>query len=356
MSAAVVLVTGACGLVGRAVVDHLARAGHDVVATDLTTPTNRRVASELVRSTGARVTWADLTDPVAVDALMAGVRPTSVVHLAAVIPPACYADRALARRVNVDATASLVRVAEGLSESPRFVLASSVAVYGARNPHHHDDQLSASTPTAPSDLYGGHKVDAERCVTSSTLEWVVLRLGGVMSPEPQLGADRDMAVFGASLPRDGRLETVDVRDVAAAFLGALDTEDTGEVFLIGGGPTHRVLQGELGDSIASAMGLGESLLAGRPGDPDRDDGWFATDWMDTARAQEVLGFQHHTLPELLDELRAAMGWRRRAMRVAAPVLRRLMRSTGPDARAEGPFADPWAVVAQRWGDPSPDPR
>jgi nucleoside-diphosphate-sugar epimerase len=356
MSDRAVLVTGACGLVGRAVVARLAEAGLDVLATDLATPANQRVAAELVRSTGVRVTWADLTDPVAVDALVAGVRPASVVHLAAVIPPACYAGRALARRVNVDATASLVRAAEHLPAPPRFVLASSIAVYGARNPHHHDDLLSASTPTAPSDLYGGHKVAAERCVASSGLEWVVLRLGGVLSPEPQLGADQDLAVFGACLPTDGRLETVDVRDVAGAFLGAVGTDHTGEVFMIGGGPTHRVRQGDLADSISSAMGLGGSLLAGRRGDPDRDDGWFATDWMDTARAQEVLGFQHHTLPDLLEELRAAMGWRRRAMQVAAPVLRRLMRSKGPYEGAQGELADPWAVIAQRWGDPSPDAR
>src|ERR1700687_5021176 len=127
----VVLVTGAFGLVGSATVKKLAADGRRVVAADLDTSANRKAASGLA---GVEVRWADLTDPGAVDTLVTEVSPTAIVHLAAVIPPLCYARPALARKVNVDATASLIRTAEAQPTPPRFVQASSVAVYGARNP------------------------------------------------------------------------------------------------------------------------------------------------------------------------------------------------------------------------------
>ena len=120
------------------------------------------------------------------------------------IPPVCYARRDLARAVNVEATKSLVGVASELSSPPRFVLASSVAVYGARNPTAGTALLSATTPLNPCDIYGAHKVEAEQAVRSSGLEWVILRLGGVMTPAPQWGVGLDMVYFERLLPVDGR--------------------------------------------------------------------------------------------------------------------------------------------------------
>lgn len=104
-----VLVTGAFGLVGTAVVRRLLEEGRRVVATDLDIPGNRGAASALADREGLEVRWADLTKPAELDALVAAVTPAAIVHLAAMIPPQCYARRELARAVNVDATASLVR-------------------------------------------------------------------------------------------------------------------------------------------------------------------------------------------------------------------------------------------------------
>jgi nucleoside-diphosphate-sugar epimerase len=88
----------------------------------------------------------------------------AIAHLAAVVPPMCYARPALARKVNVDATAWLVKAAQAQPRPPRFVLASGIAVYGARNPHHVTDLLTADTPLRPSDIYGAHKAEAEQLV------------------------------------------------------------------------------------------------------------------------------------------------------------------------------------------------
>jgi nucleoside-diphosphate-sugar epimerase len=348
-----VLVTGAFGLVGSAVVAELADQGRRVVATDLDIPSNRKRAQAFTTRPGVEVRWADLTSTTDVEALLAAVAPTAIIHLAAIIPPFCYARPRLAQAVNVDATASLVRAASAMPIRPRFVQASSVAVYGARNPYHDVELLTASTPLRPSDLYGAHKVMAEDYVTTSELDWAVLRLGGVLLAEPRWALDRDLIFFEAVLPSDGRIQTVDVRDVAHAFCAATVTDHVREIFLVGGDDTHRITQATLGTQSATAMGLRGGLPTGRPGNPDDDQAWFATDWMDTEHAQKVLAYQRHSLPEMYAEIRSKVGWRRWLLRPLAPVLRWYLRRRSPYRGFPGKHADPWGAIAKRWGDPRP---
>ena len=349
-----VLVTGAFGLVGTATVRHLARLGRRVVATDLDTPANRAAAASL--PAGVSVRWADLTDARQVPELLSEVQPASLIHLAAIIPPLCYAQPALARRVNVDATANLVNAAAAQSNPPRFVQASSIAVYGPRNPHRFSEVLTAETPVRPYDVYGGHKVEAESIVRESGLEWVILRLGGVLTVDLSLGMDPNIIYFEALLPTDGRLQTVDVRDVAHAFAAATNTDVVGRTLLIGGDDSHRLIQGEIAASTAAAMGLVGGLPTGRPGDPEDDDGWFATDWMDTATAQELLGHQHYSWPQLLAETAEKAGWKRFPLRLIAPLAREYLKRQSPYYRQPGRYANPWEAVRRKWGAPEADRR
>jgi nucleoside-diphosphate-sugar epimerase len=345
MTAETVLVTGAFGLVGSETVQQLMVEGPHVVATDLDVPANRK-AAENMPSTEVR--WADLTDPEAVTALLAAVSPTAIIHLAAIIPPVCYARPQLARRVNVDATKLLLDAAAALPNPPRFVQASSVAAYGARNPHRLSGVLTADTPLRPTDIYGAHKVEAENLVRASGLDWVILRLGGVLTAEPQLDPDLDTIYFEASLPIDGRIQTVDVRDVARAFIAATTAPVVGETLLIGGDKSHRLVQGDIAPSIAAAMGLVGGIPTGRKGNPHDDDQWFGTDWMDTTRSVEALDFQRISWPQLLAETAARMGWRRHPARVIALLTRALLTRRSPYYQRPGRYADPQAVIDDKW--------
>ena len=347
-----VLVTGAFGLVGSATVKHLAKQGRHVVATDLDTPANRKAADGL--PAGVRVRWADLTDPQQVGILLLEVAPAAVIHLAAVIPPLCYAKPAVARTVNVDATANLVNTAAVQANPPRFIQASSIAVYGPRNPHHIGDVLTADTPVRPFDIYGGHKAEAEAIVRASALDWTILRLGGVLTVELGLGIDPDMLYFDGLLPTDGRLQTVDVRDVAHAFAAATTADVVGRTLLIGGDDSHRLLQGEIAASTAAALGLVGGIPTGRKGDPDDDDGWFTTDWMDSTPAQEVLGHQQHSWPQLLAETAEKSGWKRYPLRLIAPVAREFLNRRSPYYGRPGRYANPWDAVRRKWGAPEAD--
>jgi nucleoside-diphosphate-sugar epimerase len=351
MTAESVLVTGAFGLVGSETVRQLMVDGRHVIATDLDVPANRKAADQMPST---EVRWADLTDPDAVAELLRDVSPTAIIHLAAVIPPACYARPALARRVNVDATGYLLSAAAAQPAPPRFVQASSVATYGARNPHRTSDVLTADTPLRPSEIYGAHKVEAENLVRASGLDWVILRLGGVLTAEPRFDLDFDTIFFEASLPIDGRIQTVDVRDVAYAFVEATTAPVVGETLLIGGDESHRLVQGDIAPSMAAAMGLVGGIPTGRKGDPNIDEDWFGTDWMDTTRSAEALNFQRISWPQLLAETAERMGLRRYPTRLGAPLARALLKRNGPYFRYPGRYADPWGVITAKWNDPRPD--
>ena len=272
-------------------------------------PTSRRPRS---CPSGVEFRWADLTDPEQVQRLVSDVAPAAIIHLAAIIAPAIYRMPKVARRVNVDATATLVRVAEAQPTPPRFVHASSNAVFGPRNPHRTPPPLTADDPMRPCDIYSGTKAEAEEIVRSSSLEWVVLRFGGVLSTdlsamplerrrhvlreraaERRPGADRrrPRRRVGVCRGDDGRRRRRDPADRRRRV-----TPDAATA-------TSR-------RRSSSALGIPGAIPPGRPGNPDSDTDWFVTDWMDTTRAQEALKFQHYSWPDMVAELSAKFGWTR----------------------------------------------
>ncbi|CAN3130463.1 UDP-glucose 4-epimerase [Mycobacterium sp. smrl_JER01] len=348
-----VLVTGGFGLVGSATVERLIQLGRTVVIADLETPANRAAAAGLPAEVSVR--WTDLTDENQCARLIFEVSPAVIIHLAAIIPPGIYQNRAAARRVNVDATANLVRIAESQPVPPRWVQASSNAVFGPRNPHNNDGPVTADMPMRPTDLYSAHKAEAETIVRESSLEWVVLRLGGVLSVDPKaIPFSADALFFGSALPTDGRLHSVDVRDAAWAFAAATTADVAHEILLIAGDDSHRQLQGDVGEALAECRGLAGGVITGRKGDPRSDENWFVTDWMDTARAQEALQFQHHSWPDMLAEARRRAGGSRHLLRVAAPLIRAALKRRSAYWKQPGHYADPWGAITRKFGDWSPD--
>lgn len=348
-----VLVTGGLGLVGSETIRRLVEIGQRVVATDLDTKANRKAAARLPK--GAEFRPADLTDSAQVRRLLSEVAPDAIIHLAAVIAPAIYPIPKVARRVNVDATENLVRLVEALPKQPRFVHASSITVMGPRNPHRTTPPLRAEEPMRPYDVYSGQKSEAEEIVRRSTLEWVVLRLGAVLSPDMgALPVTTDAMYFQAALPSDGRVQTVDVRDVAWAFAAATTADAAREILLIGGDDSHRLTYAEVTSGLAAALGIPGAIPPGRPGDPDSDDAWFVTDWMDTTRAQEALQFQHHSWPSLKAELAEKYRLLHLSGRLIAPIVRLFMARRSPYRNAPGQYADPWGAIRAKLGEPAWD--
>lgn len=213
-------ITGAGGFVGRQVVD-LALARSDcssIVITDQSLP-NAHPDQRL------QVIEGDIADPRVQEAVLAGA--DAVIHLAAVLGGAAETDPVASRRINLDATLDLIHRTRGR----RFVLASSIAVYGKPPPVIDDD-----TPCAPTLIYAMHKrmaeIALETAVRRGEIDGVALRIPGVVArPDLAQGlksaflsnlfhAMRQGRGFTMPVAPEGRSPIASVHAVAAALLHA----------------------------------------------------------------------------------------------------------------------------------------
>ena len=73
------------------------------------------------------------------------------------------------------------------------------------------------------------------------------------------------------MPTDGRVHTVDVRDVATALAAATTADVVGETLLIAGDESHQLTQIDTFEAPAAAKGLSglAAVMGLRPGNPVR---------------------------------------------------------------------------------------
>jgi GDP-4-dehydro-6-deoxy-D-mannose reductase len=125
-----ILITGANGFVGRHLIAAL-QAAEDVQPMRIfaaTHSTAEKLSLEAERSDTEQVPL-DIGDSAATQALLADIRPTHVVHLAARASGA-DTDREAVFAVNVEGTRHLLDAARSLTETPRVLLVSTGYVYG----------------------------------------------------------------------------------------------------------------------------------------------------------------------------------------------------------------------------------
>ncbi len=72
--------------------------------------------------------------------------------------------------------------------------------------------------------------------------------------------------------------------------------------------------------------------------------------MDVTRAQEALSFQHHSWPDLLADLRSAVGWKYYPTRLVAPLARLALKRRGVYRNWPGQYADVWGAIRNRFGE------
>jgi nucleoside-diphosphate-sugar epimerase len=303
-----VLLTGALGNVGEYTVDALLEEGHDVVAFDVKSPRARRVASQLDER--VHLVWGDITEPASLGAALEGA--DAVVHLAAVVAPENAPD--LARRVNVDATRSLIAQLEASPTARRLVFASSQGIFG--DIQDREPPLRVETPISPTNEYGRHKLACEQAIQQSSLRWTILRLA-VVPPTRLIGYPydpRQMFEFSA----DARFEFIHPADAGTAFARAVACEKAiGKILYIGGGEKCQLTHHEFSNELMGAIGIGpiptEAFV--RTEVPR-----FFGDWVDTEESQRLLQYQRRGLSELKADMRKGLGVVGPLVRLLRPVV------------------------------------
>jgi UDP-glucose 4-epimerase len=310
-----VLVTGAFGNIGSHTVDALLDAGHDVRALRF----GRSRVHPARRARWARHVEVVDGDVCAPATLTAAVRDVDVViHLAAVIPPACLEAPEAARLVNVDGTRNLIAALQANPRPARLLFASTLDVFG--HTAHLPPPRRVDDPVQATDVYTGHKLECETLVRTSGLTWAILRYADV--PPMEL---RGPVPIMFDIPLAQRIEAIHPVDAGLATARAASGDEAwSRTWLIGGGRTCQLRYGEYLARLFAAMELGaplpEHAFTTSP---------YCTDWLDTEESQRVFQYQRASFDDIVRDVSALLGWRRPFARLARPLVRRHMLAMSP---------------------------
>jgi nucleoside-diphosphate-sugar epimerase len=347
------------GLLGRRVVEALLGDGRTVVALDVRSPSTEATAAALAHQANGNgellAAWVDLLNPEAVHQLIEQRLPSAVIHLAAVVSPTCYRNPSGARRVNVEGTQHLLAACVRHIPDSAFILASSAAVHGSRNPYRKLGRITPTSPINPIDCYGEQKAATEELVAASRLKHAILRLGGIMSPDQMTAIRSDLMMMARITPRDNRVHMVDARDAGTAFINAVARIDSvsGVTFVVGGDESHVLTHIAVQEDCYAAIGLGRvGPSINLPGNPDDDTAWGLTDWFDTTESQRALEYQDRRWDQTMEWIADSLGAKRQAARLMSPIARPVLRAyAARQHRRDGveQYADPWTIVRRRYG-------
>jgi len=330
-----VLLTGGLGNVGQSAMRELTSRGHTVRCLDLKTKTNLKLARRLADDPHIEIAWGDLRRPEDVAAAVHG--QDIVVHLAFITPKLSATGQESekrpewAREINVGGTHNLITAMQAEPVPPRLIFISSLHVYGRTETL--PPPRTVSDPVNPVEHYAQHKVECERMVRESGLQWVILRLAATMPLAMRL----DPGMF--DVPLENRMEFVHTRDVGLAIANAVDlgaaqgastpSQLWGRTLLIGGGPRCQYYYREIAERILDGLGIGMLPGAAFSHKP------FCTDWLDTQESERLLHYQQRTLEDYVRDMRTLLGRRIRLIRMFRPLVRLWLLSKSP-YRQPGP--------------------
>jgi D-erythronate 2-dehydrogenase len=191
-----IVITGGCGFLGRRLGLRLLARG----ATDeLVLFDNAPPVLPLPADPRLRLVTGDIADRATLARLIAP-GTDAVVHLAAIVSAEAEADTDLGYRVNLDGTRAALDACRALGSCPRFVFASSLAVYGGELP----EAVGDDTPLTPQTSYGAQKAIGELLVNDYTrkgyLDGRALRLPTVVVRPGR--PNRAASTFASSMIRE----------------------------------------------------------------------------------------------------------------------------------------------------------
>jgi nucleoside-diphosphate-sugar epimerase len=205
-----VLVTGACGHIGRELCRVLRNANRKILPVDL----DHDQELDVLR--------CDLRSQSDVSRLFQAHPIRAVIHLAGMLPSAFLADPLTGAEVNLRGSCELMRQSAAVHVQ-RFIFASSIGVYGSSptpRPVTEDD------PAAPDEPYGSSKLAVE-CIGQTlarekTFEFVALRIARVVGP----GVKKTSSPWRSRIFEAGpRRNSVSVPFAPGAILSLVHVED-----------------------------------------------------------------------------------------------------------------------------------
>jgi threonine 3-dehydrogenase len=157
-----ILITGAAGEIGHALIDLLhERAGDQILTLDLK-PLDPPVAAKVARGYVGSILDRNL-----LDTILAEYKVTTIFHLAALLSTRSEFTPVVAHEVNVDGTLNLLEFARNQArshdETVRFFYPSSIAAYGLPDPETKEraGAVGEDQWNTPATMYGCNKLSCE---------------------------------------------------------------------------------------------------------------------------------------------------------------------------------------------------
>lgn len=317
-----ILVTGGTGFLGSYLVRLLVKKGYRVRAL-------RRASSpmDLVQEAASEVEWfeADVTDIVALEDAYQGV--THIMHCAA-ISSFHPRDAERLQKTNVDGTTNIVNLALDFGIQ-KLIHVSSIAAFGRSKTRPRLDETSKWVQSKGNSRYAISKYLSEQEVWRAHAEGlpvaivnpaVILGSGFWETGSPRFFSQIDKGLKFWPVGRGG---FVDVRDVAQFMLHLLESDISGERYILN---AHNASFRELFEMIANALGtkpppikvtpllaevawrvewLKEKLLGAEPVvTKESARSSVSSFYYDNAKSRSVFGFQYRPLEQTVQEVAA----------------------------------------------------
>jgi nucleoside-diphosphate-sugar epimerase len=211
-----ILVTGACGHIGRELCRVLRNAERKLLPVDLDHDKTRDVLR------------CDLRSKSDVSQLFQAYPIRAVIHLAAILPSAFRTDPLTGADVNLGGSCELMRQSAA-ARVKRFIFASSMSVYGSSPTNR---PVTEDHPPAPDDPYGASKLAVElvgqTLAKEKAFEFVALRIARVVGP----GIKKTSSLWRSQIFEAGpRVDSVCFPFAPEAVLSLVHVEDVARILI-----------------------------------------------------------------------------------------------------------------------------
>ena len=298
-----ILITGAFGNIGKAVIEEASKRHHEVIVFEIENKKTRKDARKY-REKIKDVFFGDIRN---FEDVNKAVRECdAVIHLAAIIPPVSKKHRELTMTVNYGGTVNLINAIKEIKRTIPFIFTSSASVMGPTQLQ--NKLVGRNDPLVITGNYEESKVKCEDFLKENADNYLIFRLAGVLPTFSALS-------FMSALPYleeifdmhpDMRLEMIMAEDVATALVTGGEKLKSGvtpknQAYILGGGEKNgwRLRGGEL-----------LSLLFGSLSLPVPDQKYFTQDintyhldWYETKEAQQEFDFQNHSIDDYFKHMK-----------------------------------------------------
>lgn len=308
-----ILLTGASGTIGIEIFrDIISRNKNYELYLFLRPSRKNKKLFKLYKQT-TNIIWGDIQN--FEDVKKAVLNKDIIIHAAGVLPDIAMIQPDLAKLTNIGGTTNILNAMKDQESNPKIIFTSSATVY-SKSLENPIIRISDPVDTNPKDVYTYTKIEAEKLIVNSGMQYCIFRILYVAAVEAMRFRP---IMFHISL--DAPLEIIHVKDLARALVNAIESNDIwGKIFNIGGGKDWQVIYRDNLNDCYEIMGLGKNFL---PEAAFAKEGFYCgiLDSQETQNLQKLLNFQNHTLQDFYIELKKWFGLKRYLTPIIKPFLK-----------------------------------